>query len=234
MEKLIAVIPARGGSKRLPRKNVAEVGGLPLLAHTIRQARNSRWIEAAYVSTDAEDVASVARSHGAEVIERPQSLANEHSSSEEAVLHALDVIEADTGYIPSAVVMLQCTSPIREPNDIDNAIEKFFADDADSLLSACLTRQFIWRNKDGRSVPINYDAEHRPRSQDLEPQFQENGSIYITRTKLLRSAGNRLNGKISIYEMGFWSRFEIDDEDDLALIAWIMNQKKRKSEASPW
>ena len=225
MEKLIAVIPARGGSRRLPGKNLTQVNGRPLLAHTIHQARNSQWIDTVYVSTDNDEVASVARENGAEVIARPAVLADDRSSSEEAVLHAMDNIEAANGVLPPAIVMLQCTSPVRESDDIDNAIKQFFADDADSLLSACATKEFIWRYKGDCGVPLNYEIGNRPRSQDLEPQYQENGSIYISRTELLRKTRNRLGGKIVIYEMGFWARFEIDDSDDLALIEWIMQRQ---------
>lgn len=225
VEKVLAIVPARGGSKRLPSKNLIEVQGLPLLAHTIRQARAAHSIAAVYVSTDDDRIAAVAREHGAEVIERPASLATDRSSSESAMLHALDAIEAREGSLTGATMMLQCTSPLRARDDMDNAVRQFFDEGADSLLSACRTKHFIWRRSPETASPVNYDHARRPRSQDFEPQFAENGSIYITRTDLLRATGNRLGGKIAVYEMSPWCAYEIDDRDDLALIEWIMRRQ---------
>ena len=221
---MMAVIPARGGSKRLPSKNLHLLAGLPLIAHTIRQAIDARWVETVFVSTDSAEIADIAEVHGASVIRRPGDLAGDTASSESAVLHALDLIEAEHGSQPN-VMMLQCTSPVRRPQDIDDAVEQFFAERADSLLSACRTKHFLWRRNPSGAFPINYDLGFRPRSQDIEAQFQENGSIYITKTELLRETGNRLGGRIAVYEMDFWSQFEIDDADDLALIEWIMQMR---------
>lgn len=224
LEKLIAIVPARGGSKRLPGKNLLIVRDLPLLAHTIIQAKRSQLIETVYVSTDDDEIAGVAAQHGAQVIKRPAELAADHASSESVVLHALDTIEVSGGRLPSAIAMLQCTSPVRRADDIDNAVRQFFAEDADSLLSACPSKHFIWRRSVNGAEPVNYDHNSRPRSQEFEPQFQENGSIYITRTSRLRQTKNRIGGKISIYEMDFWSRFEVDQREDLELIDWIMRR----------
>ena len=223
--KLVAVIPARGGSKRLPRKNLYRIAGHPLLAHTILQASASEMIEAVYVSTDDDETAEVAERYGAKVIERPAKLSGDQASSESALLHALDAIDHETGTQWPAVMLLQCTSPVRDADDIDNAARMFWDDQADSLLSACPTKHFIWKNAGETATPVNYDFANRPRSQDLEPQFQENGSIYVTRSSLLRDHNCRLGGKITIYPMGFWSRFEIDDEDDIRLIEWILQNQ---------
>ena len=222
LEKVIAIIPARGGSKRLPGKNLLVVHGLPLLAHTILQAHRSLLIKAVYVTTDDDEIAEVAEHYGAKIIKRPADLAADNASSESAILHALDSIEADGHPLSSAIVMLQCTSPIRREGDIDNAVRQFFAEEAESLLSACSTKHFFWRRLENGAEAINYDHNYRPRSQEFEAQYQENGSIYITKTSWLRQAKNRIGGKISIYEMDFWSRFEIDQREDLELIDWIM------------
>ena len=222
--RLIAIIPARGGSRRLPGKNLRPLAGVPLLAHTVRQARAAERIETVYVSTDDDAVASVAEDHGASVVRRPPDLATDTASSESALLHALDAIEAQGAAVPEAVVMPQCTSPLRAEGDIDNAIRTFEDDGADSLFSACPNQRFLWRRGAGGAVPVNYDYRNRPRSQDFG-QFQENGSIYVTRTALLRETGNRLGGRISIYEMAPWSAFEIDDENDFALVEWILEHR---------
>lgn len=231
--QVVAVIPARGGSKRLPKKNLREIAGHPLLAHTILQARNSELVGAVFVSTDDDEIAAVAERYGAGVVRRPAELASDQSSSEAALLHAMSEISAMSERQWPAVMMLQCTSPVRLPGDIDNAVKQYWGEKADSLLSCCPAKHFVWRMRSGQAEPINYDYRDRPRSQDIEPQYQENGSIYITRTGLLLESQCRLGGKVAIYPMGFWSAFEIDDEDDFRLIEWIMRNRMGGAGAGP-
>ncbi|WP_348657817.1 acylneuraminate cytidylyltransferase family protein [uncultured Thalassospira sp.] len=220
-----AVIPARGGSKRLPRKNLVEVCGHPLIAHTIMQARASEHLSGVYVSTDDDEIAAVSERYGAEVIVRPPELAKDMSSSEDAMLHAAGWVR-DRGFGDvDAYMMLQCTSPIRTEGDIDAAICQFREEEADSLLSVCRAKHFLWRAGGSSAQPINYDFRARPRSQDIIPQFQENGSFYITKSDLLSTQKCRLGGKVVMYEMDFWAAFEIDDDDDLKLIQWILEQR---------
>lgn len=224
-EAYVAVIPARGGSLRLPRKNLLLLNGEPLIAHTIMQARRTRAIADVFVSTDDEEIASTARHYGAGVVRRPPELSTDIASSESALIHAIGEIERVGGRTYSAVVMLQCTSPLRFPGDIDAAVRLFESERADSLVSACPTKNFYWRKREGLAEPTNYDFRNRVRSQDVEPLFQENGSIYITRTALLRESNCRLGGRIVIYAMNFWCGFEIDDADDFALVEWIMRER---------
>lgn len=197
---------------------------MPLLAHTVRQAQDAELIESVFVSTDSEEIAAVAGAHGAKVIRRPDDLATDEASSESVMLHALDFVEAEYSQRLSAVVMLQCTSPARRPHDIDCAIEQYFSEKSDSLLSVSPTKHFFWERTDGGVRPLNYDYKNRQRSQDFGPHFVENGSIYVTSTEQLRNSGNRLGGRITLYEMLYWSGFEIDDEDDLALMEWILGR----------
>lgn len=220
-----AVIPARGGSKRLPRKNLLDVGGHPLIAHTIMQSRASEFLSGVYVSTDDDEIAAVSEKYGAEVIVRPSELAKDMSSSEDAMLHAADYLTVKGFANVDAYMMLQCTSPIRTERDIDAAISQFREERADSLLSVCRAKHFLWQAGENTAQPINYDFRARPRSQDITPQFQENGSLYITKRELLKAQRCRLGGKISMYEMDFWTAFEIDDDDDLRLIQWILEQR---------
>lgn len=231
--KIAAIIPARGGSKRVPGKNLRVVSGHPLLAHTVLHALRSDTIDTVCVSTDSDEVAEVAKSYGARVVRRPDEISSDTSTSESAVLHALDVIEKEDSTSYDAVVMLQCTSPVRCSGDIDNAVRQFRSNEADSLLSACPAKHFLWRNSDGVGTPINYDYENRPRSQDVESQYQENGSIYITKIALLRAKQCRLGGRISVYKMDFWSSFELDNEDDFALVDWIMRNKLGGADSNP-
>lgn len=221
----IAIIPARGGSKRLPQKNLLPVDGLPLIAHSVRHAVAANAVETVYVSTDHEEIARISAEHGATIIWRPAELAGSTASSESALLHALDEITREGKHAPELVVFLQCTSPVRADNDIDQAIAKLLQEKADSLLSVCDNKRFLWRHDKDSAISINYDFHARQREQDMAPQFQENGSIYITRTSLLRETGNRLGGKIALHLMDYWSSFQIDDPEDMELIEWIMQTR---------
>jgi YrbI family 3-deoxy-D-manno-octulosonate 8-phosphate phosphatase len=222
----IAIIPARGASKRLLRKNLALVAGVPLVAHTIRHARGASRVDAVIVSTEDPEIADVARSEGADVVIRPEALASDAATSESALLHVLDT-RRDRGLPdPDLVAFLQCTSPVREPDDIDRAIDQLEADGADSLLSVCENTRFVWASGANGPASINYDFRHRRREQDLDPQFQENGSIYVFRPWVLRQQNNRLGGRIALYEMDYWSSFQIDSPEDLALCNWILRQRR--------
>jgi YrbI family 3-deoxy-D-manno-octulosonate 8-phosphate phosphatase len=232
---ILAIIPARGGSKGIPKKNIIHVAGKPLIAYTIIQALESKNVTRVVVSTDDSEIAHVARQYGAEVIERPGFLATDDSSSEDAILHVLDVLKNEENYEPDLVVLLQCTSPLRQAQDIDKAIDCMVINGADSLLSVSVSHRFIWRKlPSGVLEPINYDYRHRPRRQDMEPNYLENGSIYIFKPWVIRKYRNRLGGKIHYYIMDYWSSFEIDEPEDLALCEWVLlQQNKRKKRTFP-
>lgn len=222
---IIAVIPARGGSKRIPKKNIVNLAGRPLIAYTIEHARKSRLINRIIVSTDDGEIADIARAYGVEVVRRPKELSDDSASSESAILHVLDFLEASEKSKPDMVVFLQCTSPLRKDDDIDNAINKLINDGADSLFSACRFKKYIWETKDGAPTPINYDYRVRWREQDFPAQFQENGSIYISKRWVLRELKNRLGGRITVYEMGGWHSLQVDTNEDLELCEFILRKK---------
>jgi len=224
---VIAIIPARGQSKRIKNKNLSNLNGIPLIAHTIKHAVESKGVSEVYVSTDCEEIARVSEKYGAQVIHRPKEISDDFSSSESALLHALDYRKNNGFNDPEYVVFLQCTSPIRKPDDIDKAIKIIIDAGANSLLSVCDNKRFLWKNEDNNGASINYDYMNRKREQDMERQYQENGSIYIMQTSLLRQTNNRLGGKISFYEMDYWSSFQIDEPEDFELIAWIMSKKTK-------
>lgn len=221
--KVWAIIPARGGSKGIPGKNIAGVSGRPLIAHTIDQAFASGAVDDVFVSTDDPEIARVAFIEGANVVMRPDDISSDYSPSEEALLHVLDTVRDKP--LPDVVVMLQCTSPIREPQDIDRAVAML--DDYDSVLSATRVHKFLWREGRDTAYALNYDPVYgmRPMRQELDKEFYENGSIYATWTVNLRMTGKRLSGRIGIYEMPYWSQFEIDEPRDLELVEWIMENQ---------
>ena len=222
LTKCVSIIPARGGSQGLPRKNVRSLLGEPLIAHTIRQSVRSELISRTFVSTDSDEIASVAEQHGAEVIWRPSNISGDEATSEQALHHALDELERRESYVPELVAFLQCTSPIRGDRDIDSAIETLLDSSSDSLLSVCRFHRFIWRIEQGAPVSQNYDFRSRQLRQDLSPEFMENGSIYVFKPWVLREFDNRLGGKMQLYEMDYFSSFEIDTLEDFVLCEAIM------------
>ena len=223
----VAVIPARGGSKGLPGKNIHPVAGLPLLAWTIMQARASQSVSRVIVSTDDSSIADVAREYGAEVVLRPPELSGDRATSESAILHTLDRIEADGGRTPDLVAFLQATSPLRKPEDIDCAVERFLEEGADSLISVTGADDLTIWEEDGAAGwrSVNFDWTHRGMRQDRARQYIENGSIYLFRPELLRRGGNRIGGKLAVYRMEFWQTWEIDTLEEVPLIEFFINSK---------
>lgn len=215
---ILAIIPARGGSKGVARKNIRLLAGKPLIAHTIEHSLQSRLVNRTVVSTDNAEITKVAKQYGAEVVLRPPELATDTAGSEPALLHALSFLEQTEGYKPSLVVFLQATSPLRQPDDIDNAIETLNASKADSLFSCCSSHNFYWRQENDQVVSVNYDYRNRSRRQDFAQEYIENGSIYVTKNAILKQYKNRLEGKIALYEMSQLDSFQIDDEEDYLLL----------------
>lgn len=218
----MVIIPARGKSKRLPRKNVRLLDGKPLLAYSIEHARRSRLVNRIIVTTDDDEIAQVSVNYGAEVLRRPSALADDVTTSEATLIHVLESLKRDEQYQPDMIVFLQCTSPIRRQGDIDNAISKFVETQADSLFSAFRFRKYIWEKEGNRLRPINYDYENRLLEQVFPEQYQENGSIYVIKPDVLLKDNNRLGGKIVMYEMDYWSFIQIDTAEDFQLCEQIM------------
>lgn len=222
----VVIIPARGGSKGIPRKNIVDVAGRPLIAWSIEQARNSRSVDVVFVSTDDGEIAGVAQRYGAETIARPAEFATDTSSSEDVLLHAIEVIEGDKSRRIDIVIFLQATSPVREKDDIDNAVHRFLSEGADSLFSCTrIEDHFIWEQKGDSYVSANYDYRNRKRRQDIMPHYVENGSIYVFRPELIKRLHNRLGGKITIYEMPFWRSFQIDERDDIGICEYYLKTR---------
>lgn len=210
-QKIIAIIPARGGSKGIPKKNIVDFCGKPLIVWTIENAKESKYIDEVYVSTDDKDIASVSEKYGAKIIWRPKEISGDTSSSEEALKHALCEIYKSQRTI-DYVVFLQATSPLREAKDIDNAIKKIISEGADSLFSGAELGDFyIWKKKGEKLESLNYDYKNRKMRQEFGKQFVENGSIYVFKPEILFKENNRLGGEIAVSEMEFWKSFEVDN-----------------------
>lgn len=221
----IVIIPARGGSKGIPRKNLIDFCGRPLLAWSILQAREASVVAEVYVSSNDQEILGVAEEYGAVGITRPPELATDSSSSEAALLHAMDHVEGQGRPLGDAVVFLQATSPLREPSDIDGAVGMFRDEGADSLFSMCRLDDFcIWHRREGKLAGLSYDPDERWRRQDREPLFLENGSIYVFEPKGFRERTNRLGGHLAMYEMPLWKSWEIDTEAEIDLCAFYFRK----------
>ena len=223
---ILAIIPARGGSKGIPRKNLRELAGRPLIAHTIEQALAARRVGRVIVTTDDDEIAAVSQNLGAEVVRRPPEISGDTASSESALLHVLDHLRDSEGYEPALVVFLQATSPIRRPGDIDSAIGALLEAEADSLFSACTMHGFVWRKAEDELRSVSYDFHNRQRRQEIGRDLLENGSIYVFKPHILRETGNRLGGRIAVFEMDPLDSFQIDEPGDLALIERILAQRQ--------
>lgn len=220
--EILTIIPARGGSIGVPRKNVRLLGGRPLIAWSIEQARQTPSVTRVVVSTDDAEIAHVSKTYGAEVVDRPASLAGGTATSESALAHCLDELRAREGYQPDVVVFLQATSPFRQDHDIEAAVQTLLREEADSLFSCCPSHGFVWRVQDGAPGPLNYDPRNRPRRQDAPVDVVENGSIYVFRPDVLRETGSRLGGKIATHFMRPIDSFQVDEPEDLQIMEAIL------------
>lgn len=221
MTEVVAVIPARGGSKGVPRKNLRRVGGVPLVARAIAAARATPSVDRVVVSTDDAEIAAVAEEWGAQVIVRPAALSGDEASSESALLHALDVL-ASSGTEADILVFLQATSPFIDPSDVETAVALVRAESFDCVFSAIETYGFLWSSDaSGTAHGINHDPAIRPRRQDREPHYLETGAFYVMRTKGFRDAGHRFFGRVGVIEVAERSAIEIDSAEQLHLAGAI-------------
>jgi len=208
----VAVVLARGGSKGVPGKNVARVGGVPLVARAVAAARAASAIEVVAVSTDDAAIAEAATAAGAVVIDRPIALADDQASSESALAHA--VLALDLPELPSVVVMIQPTSPFITSAELD-ALVAAITDGADSAFTAAPFHGFVWR-QDEVATGVNHDHAHRPRRQDREPEWLETGAAYAMRTDGFLQVGHRFFGRVQLVPTDPDRVLEIDEPADLA------------------
>ena len=167
-----------------------------------------------YVSSDSDEILDVAQQYGAKAIKRPAELATDTATSESALRHALDNVWGQH----KEIVFLQVTAPLRKPSDVELAIEAFSRADADCLFSCCQMDDLcLWFEDQWGIVPLGFNAANRPRRQDRDPLYLENGSIYVIKTDLLRCHASRLAGVNAKYLMEPWQQYEIDDEETFDL-----------------
>lgn len=180
--KFITIIPARGGSKRFPGKNTHTLHGSPLICHSIDYSFKNPKIDGTFVSTDSEDIKSISRNAGAEIIDRPAELADDYATTAAAMKHATEYL-VDKGLEFDFVTLLQATNPLRPKDLLDRAIKIIEKGENDSLFTVNRSDKKLGKIIDNKFVPWNYKFGQR--SQDLEPLFYENGLLYITARELL-------------------------------------------------
>ena len=219
---ITAFIPARGGSKGIPNKNIKEFADKPLIVHSIEYSLDSKHVDEVVVSTDDSKISKIAQAAGAKVIKRPPDLATDTATTESVIEHYLHLSKTKADII----VLLQATSPLRPKGSLDNALNHFQKGGYDSLLSICPTHRFFWRIKDDKTTYAEYDYISRPRRQDLKPidmRYMENGSLYIFTRKHFEKTGNRLGGKIGYVEWPEEYNIEIDSPLDIKFAEQIYN-----------
>lgn len=227
MAKVAALIPARGGSKSIPRKNIVPVGGKPLIAWTIEAALGSKLLDRVYVSTDDEEIATVARQHGAEVpFLRPAELASDEAGSLGVALHALDWMSAHGGE-PDYLLLLQPTSPLRTTEDIDATIRLAEGRKARAVLGVCEASPHPWlaRQISPEGFLSDFFAlEEKPtRRQDYPPAYMVNGAIYLNRATSLRSARTFQPPDTLAYVMPQERSLDIDSPLELRLVDLLLS-----------
>ena len=220
--KVVTIILARGGSKGIPRKNVLNFVGHPLVAWSVMQAKKTKEIDEVYVSSDSDEILEIAQSYGAKVIKRPDEYAGDTAKSEEAILHALKVLGSDQ----EIIIMLEPTAPLRKPNDLGNAVKLFRKNGWDSCFSGATLQDFlIWkRDNNGELTSVNYDYKNQGPRQMREPDYVENGAIYMFKPEIMLKNKNRFGGNIGIFPNDFWQSFEIDEPEDWNFVELIFNK----------
>ena len=225
----LAIIPARGGSKGIPRKNVAPLCGRPLVAWSIEAAQRAARVDRVVVSTDDPEIAAIARQWQAEVVIRPVEISGDTASSESALLDTLDQLERTGQTLPELVVFLQCTSPLTSAEDIDATVDTLLANTADSALAATDFHYYLWRAGSDRTAEgVNHDPSVRLRRQEQLPNFLESGAVYVMRTAGFRTARHRFFGKTVFHVMPRERCWEIDEPIDLEVAEVLLRQQQSR------
>lgn len=223
----MAIIPARGGSKGIPDKNLQPVKGVPLVARAVRSALQAFDIDSVVVSTDSHRIGSVAEREGATVIQRPREISGDEASSESAIHHALEGLpDAET------IVFIQCTSPFINPQDLDRAVRMVRSGEYDVVFSALPDHTFRWEKSPTGWTPLGHDMSKRPRRQELAPRVIETGAFYVFTRKGFLSSGSRFHGSVGVVEVSAREALEIDTLDDLHMARDLAHQMDTGDQ--PW
>jgi len=231
MNQILAIIPARSGSKRIPKKNIRILYGKPLLVYTIDAVKNSNHVTRFIVSTEDDKIAQVSQSFGAEVIMRPPELARDDSPTEDVIINVLEQLRNKEQYTPDLIILLQPTSPLRTTEDIDTAIKTFLTSTRDSLISVTEydhTPYWAFRIEKGVLKP-EFTQGSLKRSQDVPKLYRPNGSIFITRMETFLKNRSFYTNQIIPYIMPRERSIDIDDEFDFSLAEFLLKTNEGKN-----
>jgi len=227
---ILAIIPARGGSKGLPGKNIKEIAGKPLIAWSIEQGKKSKYIDKLIVSTDDKEIANISKKYGADVpFIRPAELASDKSKTIDTILHAINYFESRENFF-DIIVLLEPTSPLRDTEDIDEAIEKLITEkEAESIVGISKVEishpAFLVRLEDEFLKPYLYKDFRVLRRQEISDLYFYEGSIYISYSKSLKLRRNFYHDKAIGYTFPKWKSYEVDDISDFVIIEALLKAK---------
>ena len=225
---VVAIVPARGGSKGIPKKNLLRIAGRPLIAWTLGAVAEARTAFRLVVSTDCQEISQVSRDLGAEIVVRPEELSLDTTPTEPVISHALAQLGIEGN---SCLAILQATSPIRSPGTLDRAHEAFLSSGSDSLLAVVEESPFLWRGPSSNPTAI-YDVAYRPRRQDFEPSsmvYREVGSFYFSWVKSFQAEGNRIHGRHQLFLVDKREGLDIDDHYDVIVADAVLSQRGLRS-----
>jgi len=224
--KILAIIPARGGSKGVPNKNIVEVGGKPLMVWSIEAALKSKYITKTVVSSDSDIVLNIAQQNGAQIIKRPSNLASDTARTEPVIAHVLSEL-LKNGEHYAYVILLQATAPLRTFQDIDQAIQRLLNADASALISVYEAKHhplkaFTANDKGYLKGLVNNNYPFMPR-QVLPKAYYPNGAIYLIKTENFLQKNQLFTDKTIAFEMPFEKSIDIDNQADLAFADKILS-----------
>jgi N-acylneuraminate cytidylyltransferase len=225
--RYVALIPARGGSRGIPLKNIAPIGGKPLVYWVTSACSASRHLSEVFISTESEEIRRCVAGMDlprVRIIGRSSQTASDDASTESAFLEFAEAHSFDHA------VLVQATSPLLTSREIDAAIEKYASSGADSLLSVVRTKRFIWTEAGDRAQPANYNPVKRPRRQDWRGQLVENGALYLTSRERLLTSGCRMSGDIAVYEMAPETIVELDESWEWDVIDSLLRLRGRSEQ----
>lgn len=228
--KVLAIIPARGGSKGIPGKNIRLLGGKPLIVWTIKAARKSRYINRIIVSSDSEEILSISEKFGAETMKRPANISGDNSPYQLLIRHLLKKLRAFENYVPDILVYLQPTSPLRNNKDIDSAIEYLNSKKADAVISVYeldkkYLKSFVTGPGGYLKGPFNDQYPFKNR-QDLPQPLMPNGAIYVAKTASFLKNNQLFSDKTVPYVMDSARSIDIDTLDDFKAVEKVLLKSK--------
>lgn len=226
---VLGIIPARGGSKGIPRKNIKKLNGKPLIAYTIEEALKSKYIDRIVVTTEDMEIAEISKKYGAEVpFIRPAELAEDDTPGIDPIIHCIKWLRDNEGYSPDYVYQLQCTLPLRTVEHVDEAMELMVRTGGDAVVSVCKSEHSpYWMKKieNGRLIDFLDSYSNNRRRQELPIVYRLNGAIHIAKTHILLKYGSWYTDFTTPYIMDYVSSIDIDDIHDFKFVEFLIKEK---------